>query len=85
MSPMEPEWPPETSPSPSSTCPHTMAVTSSGRVGKGVSPLEPQSGSLGVPLCQHPKPEGQGLRLQLSQPYIIRPGGQVPQVTSESL
>lgn len=28
----------------------------------------------GVPLCQHPKPEGQGLRLQLSQPCIIHPG-----------
>lgn len=39
----------------------------------------------GVPLCQHPKPEGQGLRLQLSQPCIVHPRGQVLQVTSKSL
>lgn len=72
MSPMGSEWPPETSPSLSSSC--ALAFMSSGRVAKDVSSLEPQSGSLGFPLCQHPKPEGQGLRLQLSQPCIIHPG-----------
>lgn len=54
VSPMGPEWPPETSPSPSSTCHHTLAVMCSGRIGKGVSLLEPQSGSLGSPCASTP-------------------------------
>lgn len=58
----EPGWLLEPSTHPPSTCPHALAAVSSGR---GISPLESQSGSLRSPMCQHPEPEEQELRLQL--------------------
>lgn len=71
-----PGWTPEPSMSSSTACSHVLAAMSSGRGGKAVSPSEPQNGSPRSPVYQHPELEGQGLRLQLSQPILGRP---VPQ------